>query len=61
MPGGDGIGPAGQGQGRGFSGNNPGPGGNCVCPNCGERVAHQQGVPCNTVNCPKCSTKMTRE
>jgi len=60
MPGGDGRGPKGQGQGRGFSGGNPGSGGNCVCPNCGERVPHQQGVPCNAVNCPKCGNKMTR-
>lgn len=52
----------GQGQGR-MGGNRPGagPGGNCVCPNCGERVPHQQGVPCYEVNCPKCGTKMTRE
>ncbi len=52
------------GQGRGRMGGNQqgaGPGGNCVCPNCGEKVPHQQGVPCYGVNCPKCGTKMQRE
>ena len=59
MPGGDGMGPAGQG--RGFESNNSGLGGNCVCPNCGQRVPHNRGVPCNTVKCPKCGANMTRE
>ncbi len=59
MPGGDGTGP--QGQGSGFGGNNPGPGGNCICPNCGERIPHQRGVPCNSVKCPKCGANMARE
>lgn len=52
------------GQGRGRMGGNQqgaGPGGNCVCPNCGEKVPYQQGVPCYGVNCPKCGTKMQRE
>lgn len=61
MPGGNGLGPAGRGQGRGFGVNNPGPGGNCVCPNCGERAPHQRGVPCNSVKCPKCGSNMVRE
>ncbi len=60
MPGGDGTGPRGQGQGQGFSRNNAGPSGNCVCPNCGSTVPHQRGVPCNNVNCPKCGAKMVR-
>lgn len=38
-----------------------GPGGNCVCPVCGTKVAHQQGVPCNQMTCPKCAAPMTRE
>lgn len=38
-----------------------GPGGNCVCPDCGEKVSHKRGVPCNSVDCPKCGVKMTRE
>jgi len=73
MPGGDGTGPFGGGPGTGggfgrgggrgrMGGNRPGsgPGGDCVCPNCGERVPHQQGMPCYSVNCPKCGTKMAR-
>lgn len=35
-------------------------GGSCVCPACGERIAHRAGVPCIQVNCPKCGAKMTR-
>ena len=37
-----------------------GPGGNCVCPNCGGIVAHVVGQPCNTKSCPKCGMRMTR-
>ena len=37
-----------------------GPGGICVCPSCGNTVTHQAGVPCTTVTCPKCGSKMTR-
>jgi predicted RNA-binding Zn-ribbon protein involved in translation (DUF1610 family) len=37
-----------------------GPSGNCVCTNCGERVAHQQDVPCNSFKCPKCGAAMMR-
>ncbi len=61
MPGGNGTGPAGQGQRRNLGFNNAGPGGSCVCPNCGEKVPHQRGVPCNSVNCPKCGSTMVRE
>ena len=62
MPGGDGKGPFSQGQGRGMGrrGVGGGAGGYCVCPNCGEKISHQQGVPCNSLNCPKCGTKMAR-
>jgi len=74
MPRGDGTGPGGQGagtgrgmgrgqgQGRGRMGGPfaAGPGGGCVCPNCGATVAHAAGQPCNAKNCPKCGTKMTR-
>ena len=38
-----------------------GPGGNCVCPNCGHKVPHRVGQPCYQMTCPKCGTKMTRE
>jgi len=49
----------GQGKGRG-GGSGAGPGGFCVCPACGEKVPHQQGIPCFEVKCPKCGTMMTR-
>ncbi|MFO7972735.1 MAG: DUF5320 domain-containing protein [Desulfobacterales bacterium] len=72
MPRGDGTGPKGQGpetgkgQGRGLGrsrrgGLGAGPGGFCVCPNCGERAPHQPGNPCYEQKCPKCKTAMTRE
>lgn len=60
---GSGIG-MGKGRGRGRMGGirpGAGPGGYCVCVNCGERVVHQQGVPCYSVKCPKCGTMMMRE
>jgi hypothetical protein len=38
-----------------------GPGGYCVCPNCGERKEHVAGVPCYQAKCPKCGTLMVRE
>ena len=37
-----------------------GPGGDCLCPNCGNRVPHQRGVPCYNQTCPKCGSKMVR-
>ncbi len=86
MPGGNGMGPAGQGQGLGAgqgggqgrgsgkgrgSGRGMGSGrgrragvdieGFCVCSSCGEEIPHQRGVLCNSVDCPKCGTKMGRE
>ena len=72
MPRGDGTGPAGQepGTGRGLGrgggrgrmgGQSTGPGGKCVCPNCGTKVDHRVGVPCYEVNCPKCGTRMVRD
>ncbi|MBN1893856.1 hypothetical protein JW906_05155 [bacterium] len=72
MPGRDGTGPFGQGagtgrgmgrRGTGFGkGQRPGagPGGQCVCPKCGARVAHQPGVPCTEMLCPQCGQAMTR-
>jgi len=72
MPFGKGKGPRGQGPGRGTgrgSGQgrmgrirpSAGPGGYCICPDCGERIVHQVGVPCYSVNCPKCGAQMVRE
>ena len=51
-----------QGLGR-MNGNKLGSGigGNCICPYCGEKIEHQQGIPCYQLNCPKCGTKMIRE
>ncbi len=76
MPWGDGTGPRGKGAGTGrglgrgagrgrkkrIGGDRPGsgPGGWCVCPACGEKVAHAVGVPCNTISCPRCGANMTR-
>jgi predicted Fe-Mo cluster-binding NifX family protein len=37
-----------------------GPGGECVCPSCGEKTPHTAGKPCNQMKCPKCGTSMTR-
>jgi len=42
----------------GFGG---GPGGYCVCPNCGYREPHKAGVPCYQQICPKCGGRMIRE
>jgi cation diffusion facilitator family transporter len=42
------------GQGRG-------PGGECVCPKCGRRAAHQSGVPCAAIKCPDCNANMERD
>ena len=73
MPRGDRTGPRGHGPGsgkgmgrggggRGLGGGSAaGPGGYCVCPNCGEKAAHQLGNPCYEQKCPKCGTAMTRE
>jgi len=38
-----------------------GPGGKCICSECGNKVAHQVGVPCYSTACPKCGAKMLRE
>ncbi len=68
---GDGTGPLGQGPGTGrglgrgggrgrMGGFGLGPGGFCVCPQCGEKVPHQRGVPCFQQKCPKCNSPMTR-
>jgi len=65
MPRGDGKGPPTRSAERGgrMAGARAGagPGGNCVCPSCGEKMPHRQGTPCNNVSCPKCGARMTRE
>jgi len=72
MPRGDGTGPKGQGPGTGRGmgkgggrgrggGFAKGPGGNCICPKCGEKVSHQLKTPCYEQKCPRCGSSMTRE
>jgi len=46
------------GQGGGFA---AGPRGYCICPNCGERAAHQSWTPCYEQQCSKFGTAMVRE
>jgi len=38
-----------------------GPGGECICPKCGTRVAHQRGTRCADERCPQCDARMLRE
>jgi len=64
MPRGRGLG---LGRGRGFGGGGRmggfavGPSGNCVCPKCGYKEAHQIGIPCYQKKCSKCGSQMIRE
>jgi len=48
------------GRGRMGGPNAAGPGGSCICPNCGKIIPHQVGRPCYQVSCPNCGTKMVR-
>jgi len=38
-----------------------GPGGYCVCSKCGYKILHESGVPCSTLECPKCKINLVRE
>ena len=49
------------GRGRQPGGFGLGPAGECVCPSCGESAAHQAGVPCYKMKCPKCGKPMNRK
>jgi len=52
----------GAGGGRGpMGGGGMGAGGFCICPKCGERVAHRPGVPCLEERCPGCGVALVRE
>jgi len=59
-----GQGRAGQGggQGRGGQGKTRTTGviGQCVCPQCGQKETHEQGIPCTEKKCPQCGATMTR-
>ena len=56
--GGGGFGRGGRrGLGGGFA---RGPGGYCICTNCGQKEQHEIATPCYTRKCPKCGSPMTR-
>ena len=38
-----------------------GPGGYCICPNCGYRTEHKRGTPCSSLICPNCKVNLERE
>jgi predicted DNA-binding protein (UPF0251 family) len=56
----------GAGRGRGFGNGGrmgrfaAGPNGDCICPKCGYKEAHQRGIPCYQRKCIKCGSFMTR-
>jgi len=53
----------GRGRGRMGGGFAAGPSGECQCtnPECRYTVAHQAGVPCFQIKCPKCGSPLTRK
>lgn len=59
--GGGGGGMGGRGRGRMGGGFAAGPGGDCICPNCGYIAPHKVGTPCYQQICPKCGSRMTRK
>lgn len=38
-----------------------GPGGDCVCPECGYKMQHEHGVPCSKLKCPNCKINLQRK
>jgi hypothetical protein len=58
---GGGAGRGGQRGGRMGGSRAAGPGGFCVCPNCGYRAEHQRTKPCYQEKCPQCGTRLVRE
>jgi hypothetical protein len=59
--GGLGRGRGGQGRGRMGGPAAAGPGGHCVCTECGHTEPHERGTPCTQKQCPKCGSGMTRQ
>lgn len=59
--GGQGLGQGGRRVGRGGGPLAAGPGGYCVCSQCGQKEPHQRGVPCFERKCPKCGAAMIRQ
>jgi hypothetical protein len=57
---GAGLGGGGRGR-RGGGGRRAGPGGQCVCPECGRTQPHGAGAPCYQQNCPDCGAPLTRQ
>lgn len=60
-----GAGPGGRGRGRGRRrgigrGAQAGPADVCMCPQCGNQVAHSPGTPCATMRCGACGATMVR-
>ena len=47
------------GRGR-MGGTAEGPGGQCVCPECGHKMSHETGTPCVTMKCEKCGVRLER-
>jgi len=46
-----------RGLGGGFA---RGPGGYCICTNCGQKEQHKIATPCQYMKCPKCGSLMIR-
>jgi cation diffusion facilitator family transporter len=38
-----------------------GPSGYCTCSQCGYQVAHERGIPCSSLKCPKCDINLQRK
>jgi len=38
-----------------------GPTGYCFCSKCGYKIEHKQGIPCTSISCPKCQSKLQRQ